>query len=39
MPKLEGKGHQILSLLNIDYHEVLEEITNELMSNPNKKFR
>jgi len=39
MPKLEGEGHQILSLFNIDYHETLEEITKELMSKPNKKFR
>ena len=39
MAKLEGEGHQILSLFNIDYHEVLEEITKELMSNPEKKFR
>ena len=39
MPKLEGEGHQILSLFNIDYHEVLKEITDELMSNPEKKFR
>ena len=39
MPKLEGKGHEILSLLNIDYHEILEEITDELMGNPEKRFR
>lgn len=39
MIKLEGEGHQILSLLNIDYHEVLEEFTNALMGNPGKRFR
>lgn len=39
MPKLEGKGHEILSLFNVDYHETLEEIAGELMGNPEKRFR
>jgi len=39
MAKLEGEGHQILSLFNVDYHETLQEITDELMSNPTKQFR
>ena len=38
MSKIYGKGYEILSLLNIDYHQTLEEITTELMIHPNQRF-
>lgn len=37
--KLIGKGHQLLSLFNIDYHRSSEPITRLLMENPNSEFR
>ncbi len=39
MPKIYGKGHQLLSLFDIEYHAFSAEITDMLMSNPNKRFR
>ncbi len=38
MPKVRGKGHQILSLLNIDYESYIKEIVDELMSFPDSYF-
>jgi len=37
--EIYGKGHEILSFFNIDYHTYIEEISNELMSHPNKRYR
>jgi len=34
-----GKGHEILAFFNIDYHLYIKELTDELMRNPNKKFK
>lgn len=34
-----GKGHELLSLFDVEYHVFSENITNVLMSNPNKRFR
>lgn len=34
-----GKGHVLLSMFDIEYHAFSENITNVLMSNPNKRFR
>jgi len=39
MPKIYGKGHEILACLNIDYESYIQEIVNELMSNPTKRYR
>ena len=39
MAELFGKGYEILALFNIDYHDLLEEISTVLMSNPNQRFR
>jgi len=38
MIQIRGKGHEILSFFNIEYDIFIKDITNELMSNPNKKF-
>lgn len=38
MAQIYGKGHELLAFFNIDYHEFIEEITAELMSNPNRDF-
>jgi len=37
--EIYGKGHELLSFFNIDYHEFITEITDKLMSHPNKNFR
>ena len=34
-----GKGHELLSMFDVEYHVFSENITNVLMSNPNKRFR
>ena len=39
MTEIYGKGHELLAFFNIDYHFYIEEITNELMRNPNKKYK
>jgi len=39
IPKIYGKGHEILSLFNIDYHMASAPITEMLMQNPNARFR
>ena len=39
MPKIYGKGHEILACFNIEYESHIEEIVNELMSNPTQRFR
>lgn len=39
MIKIYGKGHEILSFFNIEYESYIQEIVNELMSNPTKRFR
>lgn len=39
MVEIFGKGYEILALFNIDYHKSLEEISTELMSKPNQRFR
>ncbi len=39
MTDIYGKGHEILAFFNIDYHEYIHEISDELMRNPNKKFK
>ena len=37
--EIYGKGHEILALFDIEYHFFSKEITDELMGNPNKKFK
>jgi len=37
--KIYGKGHEILACFNIEYEFYIHEIANELMSNPNKRYR
>jgi len=37
--EIYGKGHEILSFFNIDYHAYIQEISDELMSHPNKRYR
>lgn len=39
MKGIYGQGHVLLSFFNIDYHESINEITEVLMENPNKRFR
>jgi len=39
MPKIYGKGHEILACFNIEYESYIQEIVNELMSNPTKRYR
>ena len=39
MPKIYGKGHEILACFNIDYEMLLEEFVTELMCNPTQRFR
>jgi len=39
MTKVYGKGHEILAYFNIEYESYIQEFVNELMSNPNKRFR
>lgn len=39
MTEICGKGHDLLSFFNIDYHEFIKEITDKLMSHPDKNFR
>lgn len=38
MKKITGKGYEILSLFDVEYHFVSKEITDVLMSHPDKKF-
>ena len=38
-PVLKGKGHELLSLFDIEYHASSAKITDVLMGNPNKKFK
>jgi len=37
--KVYGKGHEILSFFNIDYESYIREFADELMNNPNKRYR
>ena len=37
--KVYGKGYEILAYFNIDYESYIREFANELMSNPNQRFR
>ena len=39
MPAIYGKGHVLLSFFDIEYEDSISEITDELMSNPNSRFR
>ena len=39
MATIYGNGHVLLSFFNIDYHLSINNITEELMNNPNKRFR
>ncbi len=39
MPKIYGKGHELLSMFDIEYHKFSAEITDMLMGNPNARFR
>ena len=39
MTKIYGKAHEILAYFNIEYESYIEEFVNELMSNPNKRYR
>ena len=38
IPKIYGKGHELLSLFDIDYHTASASITEMLMGNPNARF-
>lgn len=38
MPKIRGKGHEILSFFNIEYESYIKEIVEELMSFPESQF-
>ena len=38
MKKIIDKGHKLLSLFDIEYHFASKEITDILMSNPDKEF-
>lgn len=38
MPKIRGKGHEILACFNIDYDASIKELTEELMSFPDSQF-
>jgi len=38
LPKIRGKGHEILACFNIDYEESIKELTEELMSFPESIF-
>jgi len=39
LTKIYGKGHEILACFNIEYESYIHEIVDELMSNPNKRYR
>lgn len=39
MTKIYGKGHELLSMFDVEYHAFSAEITDMLMSNPNARFR
>ena len=39
IPKIYGKGHEILSLFDVEYHKFSADITEMLMQNPNARFR
>jgi len=39
MTKIYGKGHEILAYFNIEYESYIQEIVNELMGNPTKRYR
>ena len=39
MTEIYGKGHELLSLFDIEYHQFSKTITDELLSNPEKKFK
>ncbi len=39
MTKIYGKGHEILACFDIEYESYIQEIANELMSNPTKRYR
>ena len=34
-----GRGYQILALFNTEFHEMLREFSEELMSEPNQRFK
>ncbi len=39
MPKIYEVGHKLLALFDIEYHKFSADITDELMKNPNTRFR
>jgi len=39
LTKIYGKGHEILACFDIEYESYIQEIVNELMSNPTKRYR
>jgi len=39
MPVIYGDGHVLLSFFDIEYEGSISQITDVLMSNPNKRFR
>ena len=39
MPVIYGDGHVLLSFFDIEYEASILQITEILMSNPNKRFR
>ena len=38
MPKIRGKGHEILSCFDIEYESYIKDIVEELMSFPDSQF-
>ncbi len=38
MPKIRGKGHEILSCFDPEYEASIKEIVEELMEYPNSQF-
>ena len=34
-----GRGYQILALFNTEYHEMLRDFSDELMNDPNERFK
>ena len=39
MPNIYAKGHVLLSFFDIEYEDSILQITDVLMSNPNKRFK
>jgi len=38
LPKIKGKGHEILACFDIEYEASIREIVEELMEFPNSQF-